>query len=98
MHSHTPEAPEMPEVPEVPEVPEALSVLTPREREVMYYIAQGKLNKVIAAEMDIKQRTVEAHRTKIFHKLKVRNAVGLVRFLIAHNIGLSHPPAQSADD
>jgi|GEM_PF-2972631 len=69
----------------------AISVLTPREREVMYYIALGKLNKVIAADMDIKQRTVEAHRAKIFHKLKVRNAVGLVHYLLDNNIELTPP-------
>jgi len=68
----------------------ALAVLTPREREVMYYIALGKLNKVIAAEVGIAQRTIEAHRTKIFHKLKVRNAVELVHYLIANNIELDH--------
>ncbi|HBJ70717.1 MAG TPA: helix-turn-helix transcriptional regulator, partial [Alcaligenes faecalis] len=40
--------------------------LTPRERDVLSYIAIGKANKVIAAELAISQRTVEAHRARVF--------------------------------
>ena len=53
------------------------SVLTPREHEVMMHIVSGQPNKVIAAELGVSQRTVEAHRARIFQKLKVRNAVEL---------------------
>lgn len=53
------------------------SVLTARERDVMAYVANGKANKVIAAELGVSRRTVEAHRARIFHKLQVRNAVEL---------------------
>ncbi|NYT75494.1 response regulator transcription factor [Alcaligenaceae bacterium] len=53
------------------------SVLTARERDVMVYVANGKANKVIAAELGVSRRTVEAHRARIFHKLHVRNAVEL---------------------
>ncbi|WP_454007085.1 response regulator transcription factor [Alcaligenes sp. Marseille-Q7550] len=53
--------------------------LTPRERDVLSYIAIGKANKVIAAELAISQRTVEAHRARVFQKLRVRNAVELTR-------------------
>jgi DNA-binding CsgD family transcriptional regulator len=56
-----------------------LASLTPREREVIPYIAEGRANKVIAIELGISQRTAEAHRARIFQKLGVRNAVELVR-------------------
>ena len=56
-----------------------LNVLTPRERDVMHYVALGTANKVIAQELGVSQRTVEAHRARIFQKMKVRNAVDLAR-------------------
>ena len=57
----------------------AFSKLTARERDVMHYVALGKPNKLIAAELGVSQRTVEAHRAKVFQKLSVRNAVELAR-------------------
>ena len=59
------------------------SVLTPRERSVMSYVAMGKSNKVIAAELGVSQRTVEAHRARIFQKMRVRNAVELAHRVLA---------------
>ena len=59
------------------------SVLTPRERDVMGYVATGKPNKIIAAELGVSQRTIEAHRARIFRKMRVRNAVELANRLLA---------------
>jgi len=61
----------------------SLSVLTPRERDVMDYVARGKPNKVIAAELGVSQRTIEAHRARIFQKMQVRNAVELAHCLLS---------------
>lgn len=59
------------------------SALTAREREVIYPVAQGKPNKLIAMELGISKRTVEAHRARIFHKMGVKNAVELARAVYA---------------
>ncbi|MBF6616745.1 response regulator transcription factor [Pollutimonas thiosulfatoxidans] len=59
------------------------SVLTPRERDVMDYVARGKPNKIIAAELGVSQRTVEAHRARIFQKMQVRNAVELAHCVLS---------------
>lgn len=64
------------------------SVLTPRERDVMVYVARGEMNKVIASRLRISRRTVEAHRARIFHKLKVRNAVELSRRAMKEGLAL----------
>lgn len=62
-------------------VSERLTLLTTREREVMTLILEGKYNKVIADELNISMRTVEAHRSRIFEKMSVRSAVELAQML-----------------
>lgn len=58
-----------------------LARLTDREHQVMGFIVRGISNKVIASEMGVSQRTIEAHRRRIFLKMHVRNAVQLVACL-----------------
>lgn len=55
----------------------ALASLSGREREVMALLLAGKLNKIIADELDISMRTVEVHRARIFSRMGVRSAVEL---------------------
>ncbi len=56
-----------------------LARLSARERSVMRLILAGQLNKLIAAELGISMRTVEVHRSNVFTKMGVRNAVDLAR-------------------
>ncbi len=63
------------------EIRRRLALLTAREHEVMQHIIEGKYNKVIADDLNISMRTVEAHRSKIFEKMEVRSAVELVQLL-----------------
>jgi len=58
-----------------------LAQVTPREREVMERILDGKYNKVIADELNIAMRTVEVHRARIFGKMGVKSAVELAQLL-----------------
>lgn len=60
---------------------ERINLLSPREREVMFMVAKGKLNKVIAADLAISMRTVEVHRSNVFEKLKVKSAAELATLL-----------------
>ena len=60
---------------------EVFDSLTPREKEVVRLVAQGKLNKVIAADLNITEKTVQQHRSVACHKLSVRNVAELVEFL-----------------
>ena len=56
--------------------------LTPREREVATGIADGKANKVVAAELGISVRTAELHRARILQKMGVRSIAQLVKMLL----------------
>ena len=56
-----------------------LSLLTQREREVMHRVISGKINRVIAEELSIGVKTVEAHRAKIMEKLQVASVAELVQ-------------------
>ena len=60
-----------------------MASLTDRERDVMRLVALGKLNKVIADELNVSVRTVEVHRARVFSKLSIRSAAELAT-LLAH--------------
>jgi FixJ family two-component response regulator len=55
--------------------------LTDREREVLLHVVQGKLNKQIAAELGIHERTVKLHRTHLTTKLQVHSVAELTRLV-----------------
>lgn len=57
--------------------------LTPRERDVMKLMVEGKANKVIAIDLDISQRTVEIHRARVMEKLTANSLAHLVRMYLA---------------
>lgn len=64
------------------QIGERLAALTEREREVMTRVAEGKPNKVIADELDISVKTVEAHRAKMMEKMGVGSVAALVQTLL----------------
>lgn len=61
-------------------------VLSPRELEVLRYIAQGLANKEIGAQLGISTRTVEAHRQALMKKLGIHTVAGLTRYCLEHGI------------
>ena len=60
------------------EIRARLTLLTPREREVMERVARGQANKVIAMDLGVSQRTVELHRARVMKKLRLRSVAELV--------------------
>jgi FixJ family two-component response regulator len=56
-----------------------LLLLTAREHEVLTYLITGMLNKQIADELKISERTVKAHRKQVFDKMRVNSIAALVR-------------------
>jgi FixJ family two-component response regulator len=57
--------------------------LTPREREVLEQVAAGKRNKVIAADLNVSQSTVEAHRAKVMEKMEAGSLSDLMRMMLS---------------
>ena len=53
--------------------------LTPREREVMAAVVDGKANKVIAIDLGLSERTVEIHRANVMEKMGARSVAHLVK-------------------
>jgi two-component system response regulator TtrR len=62
---------------------ERLASLTQREREVLDRVVAGKINRVIAEELEISVKTVEAHRARIMEKLQVGSVAELVQASLA---------------
>ena len=54
--------------------------LTARERQILQLLAEGKVAKEIATELDISVYTVDAHRSRIMKKLGLRSSTEIVRF------------------
>ena len=60
--------------------------LTPREREVLQLVAEGKTTKEVASVLGIAVKTAECHRTRIMGKLGIHETAGLVRFAIRQGL------------
>lgn len=63
-----------------------LAQLTPRQREILQLIAEGKTTKQIAATLDVSIKTVETHRAQLMERLAIRDVAGLVRCAIRHGL------------
>ena len=59
-----------------------LEQLTPRQREILQLVAEGKSTKEIAYELDIGIKTVESHRLQLMDRLNIHDVPGLVRYAV----------------
>jgi DNA-binding NarL/FixJ family response regulator len=63
-----------------------LSTLTPREREVLQLIAEGRSTKVIASILNLSLKTVESHRHQIMRKLQIYDIAGLTKLAVREGL------------
>ncbi len=66
-----------------------LEVLTPRQREILQLIAEGKSTKEIAKALKIGVKTAETHRSQLMERLDIHDVAGLVRYAI--RVGIIEP-------
>jgi FixJ family two-component response regulator len=67
-----------------------ISALTPRERQVLTHVVAGRLNKQIAADLGIVEKTIKLHRGRMMRKMGVRTVADLVRMVERVGIRQQH--------
>ena len=65
---------------------ERLARLTPRERELLGWVVEDKLNKTIADLMGISIKTVELHRKRVMDKLGASSATHLIKMVVSERV------------
>ncbi|BAN27550.1 response regulator transcription factor [Caballeronia insecticola] len=63
-----------------------LSRLTPREREVLSLLAEGRVNKQVACELGTAVKTIKVHRGRVLEKMETHSLAELVRILNKANV------------
>lgn len=81
------------EAAEKAEIERRISTLTPREYEVFRWVITGMLNKQIAAELKVTEKTVKVHRARVMQKMQAASVADLVR--LAEKGGISPPRRDS---
>jgi DNA-binding NarL/FixJ family response regulator len=63
-----------------------LDRLSPREREILQLVAEGKTSQEIAERLSISPKTVDSYRSRLMRKIGVKDLAGLVRFAIQNGV------------
>jgi FixJ family two-component response regulator len=63
------------------EIRARLASLTPREQEVLDHVVTGKLNKQIADDLGVVEKTIKVHRARVMAKMKIQSVAELVRLV-----------------
>jgi DNA-binding NarL/FixJ family response regulator len=71
---------------EVSEADTPHTAVTPREREIIQQLAEGKTNKEAAAALGVSVKTIEAHRANVMRKLHFHSLSDLIRYAIRNSI------------
>lgn len=69
-----------------------LDSLTPRQREILQLIAEGKSTKEIAFQLDVSVKTIETHRAGLMERLGIHDVAGLVIYAVRHGLVSVEPP------
>jgi DNA-binding NarL/FixJ family response regulator len=65
---------------------EASAALSPRQREVLQLLVEGKSSKEIGVLLDISTRTAEFHKYRMMEQLKIKTSAELVQFAVKHGL------------
>jgi FixJ family two-component response regulator len=73
-----------------------IASLSPREHEIMLHVVRGRLNKQIAADLQIAEQTVKQHRARVMEKMGLRSVAGLVQACEAAGLLSNQPPSPAS--
>ena len=82
------------ETAEKAEIHRRVNTLTPREYEVFRWVITGMLNKEIAAELRVTEKTIKVHRARVMQKMAAASLADLVR--LAEKIGIASEKRSSS--
>jgi FixJ family two-component response regulator len=69
------------------------AALTPREREIMALVVTGRMNKQIAADLEVSEITVKVHRGHVMRKMRAKSLAELVRMADRLDVSATHAEA-----
>jgi NarL family two-component system response regulator LiaR len=72
--------------PSAPDLPAAAAALTPREREILQLVADGRTNQEIADALYISLRTVQTHVANILAKLDLTSRAAVAAYAVRHGL------------
>ena len=81
--AHQRDSSEVVEAKRLGELRDRMNSLTPRQREVLDRVVQGKANKVIALDLDLSEKTIELHRAKMMKRMAADSLADLVKMWVA---------------
>lgn len=64
----------------------ALDGLSPRERQVLKFVVEGRTSKEIAAIVGVKPSSIDTYRSRVMAKLEINDVPSLVRLAIRHGL------------
>ena len=64
----------------------SIDMLTPRQREILQMIAEGKSTKEIAYVLEVSVKTIETHRSALMERLGIRDVAGLVLYAVRNRL------------
>lgn len=76
---------------EVAELRSCYDRLTPRERDILQLVLTGRLNKQIARELGISEKTVKVHRGRVMAKMRARRVAQLVQSIVKIGVPIGPP-------
>lgn len=75
----------------VPTVKNPVAALTPRQREILQLIGEGKGTKEIATHLNVSVKTIDFHKTRLMHRLNIHTTAELMRYAITQGLACDRP-------